>query len=322
MMGGLYYKSDMRKDLSCNFTEITDFQAPELEAYARLSENELKHYYEPHGGLFVAESALVTERALAAGYEPVSLLLEYKQAEIALREMEKSKQPAESADPDEGAGVKNDGASTEGVSNAAGILREFAEKWPEAPVYIAPPEVLEQITGYHLARGVLCLMKRKAMQPVEELCRGMKRVAVLEKVMNPTNLGAIFRSAAALGMEAVLLSPGCTDPLYKRSARVSMGTVFQVPWTVLGAGWIEELSGLGFKLAAFALTDDTVSIRDKGLNSEEKLAVVLGSEGPGLAQETIEACDYTIKIPMSHGVDSLNVAAASAVAFWQLGLHD
>ena len=322
MMGGLYYKSGMRKDLPCNFTEITDFQAPELEAYARLSENELKHYYEPHGGLFVAESALVTERALAAGYEPVSLLLEYKQAEIALREMERSKQPAESADPDEGAGVKNDGASTEGVSNAAGILREFAEKWPEAPVYIAPPEVLEQITGYHLARGVLCLMKRKAMQPVEELCRGMKRVAVLEKVMNPTNLGAIFRSAAALGMEAVLLSPGCTDPLYKRSARVSMGTVFQVPWTVLGAGWIEELRGLGFKLAAFALTYDTVSIRDKALNAEEKLAVVLGSEGPGLAQETIEACDYTIKIPMSHGVDSLNVAAASAVAFWQLGLND
>ncbi len=292
-----------------NFTEITDFRAPELEAYARLSENELKHYYEPHGGLFVAESALVTERALNAGYEPVSLLLEYKQAEGAFSQ----------ADP-AGAG-ENAKGFTEGVSNAGGILRQFAEKWPDAPVYVAPPEVLEQITGYHLARGVLCLMKRRPMQPAEEICRGLKRVAVLEKVMNPTNLGAIFRSAAALGMEAVLLTPGCTDPLYKRSARVSMGTVFQVPWTLLPEDWIGSLKALGFKLAAFALTDDTVSIRDEALNTEEKLAVVLGSEGPGLMPETIAASDYTIKIPMSHGVDSLNVAAASAVAFWQLGIH-
>jgi len=261
-------------------TEITDLSAPEMEAYARLSENELRHYYEPHGGLFVAESALVTERALDAGCEPVSLLLEHKQAEG-------------------------------GAAYLAGRC--------DVPVYTAAPELLEQLTGYHLARGVLCLMKRPELKPVEELCRGMKRVAVLEAVMNPTNLGAVFRSAAALGMEAVLLTPGCTDPLYKRSARVSMGTVFQVPWTKLGNDWIGQLKGLGFKLAAFALNSDTVSIRDEALNAEEKLAVVLGSEGPGLKPETIAAADYTIKIPMSHGVDSLNVAAASAVAFWQLG---
>jgi len=260
--------------------EIRELSAPELEPYARLSENELKHYYEPHGGLFVAESALVIERAMDAGCEAVSLLVEHKQLE----------------------------------GGAAALIERT-----DVPVYTAAPELLEQLTGYHLARGVLCLMKRPELKPLEELCAGMKRVAVLEAVMNPTNLGAIFRSAAALGMEAVLLSPGCTDPLFKRSARVSMGTVFQVPWTKLGDDWMERLKGLGFKLAAFALTDDTVSIRDPELNAEERLAVVLGSEGPGLRPETIRACDYTIKIPMQHGVDSLNVAAASAVAFWQLG---
>jgi len=260
--------------------EIRELSAPELEPYARLSENELKHYYEPHGGLFVAESALVIERAMDAGCEAVSLLVEHKQLE----------------------------------GGAAALIERT-----DVPVYTAAPELLEQLTGYHLARGVLCLMKRPELKPLEELCAGMKRVAVLEAVMNPTNLGAIFRSAAALGMEAVLLSPGCTDPLFKRSARVSMGTVFQVPWTKLGDDWMERLKGLGFKLAAFALTDDTVSIRDPELNAEERLAVVLGSEGPGLRLETIRACDYTIKIPMQHGVDSLNVAAASAVAFWQLG---
>ena len=260
--------------------EITDLSVPELEPYARLSENELRHYFEPHGGLFVAESALVVERALDGGCEPVSLLVEHKQ-----------------------------------ISGGAASLIERCD----VPVYTAAPEILEQLTGYHLARGVLCLMRRPALPPAEELCCGMRRIAVLEAVMNPTNLGAIFRSAAALGMEAVLLTPGCTDPLYKRSARVSMGTVFQMPWTKLGEDWIGKLKGMGFKLAAFALTDDTVSIRDPGLNAEERLAVVLGSEGPGLKPETIAEADYTIKIPMYHDVDSLNVAAASAVAFWQLG---
>ena len=260
--------------------EIRELSAPELEPYARLSENELRHYFEPHGGLFVAESALVIERAMDAGCEAVSLLVEHKQVQ----------------------------------GGAASLIERT-----DVPVYTAAPELLEQLTGYHLARGVLCLMKRPELKTPEELCARMKRVAVLEAVMNPTNLGAIFRSAAALGMEAVLLSPGCTDPLYKRSARVSMGTVFQVPWTKLKDDWKEQLKSLGFKLAAFALTDDTVSIRDQKLNAEERLAVVLGSEGPGLKAETIRACDYTIKIPMQHGVDSLNVAAASAVAFWQLG---
>ena len=267
--------------------EITSVHAPELEAYARLSENELRHYYEPHGGLFVAESALVTERALDAGCQPVSLLLERKQYE----------------------------------NGAGGLTSRFA-KYPDLPVYVAEEEILEQITGYHLARGVLCLMRRKELPSAIDLCRGMRRIAVLERVMNPTNLGAVFRSAAALGMEAVLLTPGCTDPLYKRSARVSMGTVFQIPWTILQEPWIPMLKEQGFRIAAFALSHDTVSITDKALNEEEKLAVVLGSEGPGLDPETIAAADYTIRIPMSHGVDSLNVAAASAVAFWQLGLHE
>ena len=287
----------MINDHGSRLTEVTDLSDPVLEPYARLSENELRHYFEPHGGLFVAESALVVERALDGGCEPVSLLVEHKQV----------------------------------TGGAAGLIARC-----KVPVYTAAPELLEQLTGYHLARGVLCLMRRPALPSVEELCAGrpghkvsskdgccvgMRRVAVLEAVMNPTNLGAIFRSAAALGMEAVLLAPGCTDPLYTRSARVSMGTVFQIPWTKLGEDWIGQLKGLGFKLAAFALTDDTVSIRDPQLNAEERLAVVLGSEGPGLKPETIAASDYTIRIPMYHGVDSLNVAAASAVAFWQLGLH-
>ena len=197
------------------------------------------------------------------------------------------------------------------------MLARF-EAFPDLPIYVAKPEILEQITGYHLARGVLCLMRRRESPAAQELCKSMKRVAVLEKVMNPTNLGAIFRSAAALGVEAVLLTPGCTDPLYKRSARVSMGTVFQIPWTILPENWIGLLRKSGFKIAAFALRHDTVSITDPNLNEEERLAVVLGSEGPGLDEQTIASADYTIRIPMAHGVDSLNVAAASAVAFWQL----
>ena len=265
-------------------TEIKDVNAPELTMYARLSENELRHYYEPDLGLFVAESALVTGRALDAGYEPVSLLLDYKQAE----------------------------------SGAGGLLPRF-EAYPELPIYTARSEILEQITGYHLARGVLCLMRRKIFPPVGPVCSGKRRIVVLEKVMNPTNLGAVFRSAAALGMEAVLLTPGCADPLYKRSARVSMGTVFQIPWTVLPDNWMDILKREGFAIASFALRNDTVSITDPALNAEVKLAVVLGSEGPGLDEETIASSDYTIRIPMAHGVDSLNVAAASAVAFWQLG---
>ena len=266
--------------------EITDFSDPNLDAFARQTERQLMNRDKPEEGLFIAESPLVIHRALDAGYEPVTLLMERRHIE------------GQAADVIERCGV---------------------------PVYTAPMEVLEQITGYKLTRGVLCAMRRKALPTVEEICRAARRIVVLEDVMNPTNVGAIFRSAAALGMDAVLLTPACSDPLYRRSARVSMGTVFQIPWTHIGASvadWphpgLDRLRALGFKTAAMALEDDSVSIDDPALLSEERLAVILGTEGDGLAARTIADCDYTVRIPMSHGVDSLNVAAASAVAFWQL----
>ena len=265
--------------------EITDLSVPELDVYARLSEGQLLHYYEPDPGLFIAESPKVIGRALDAGYEPVSLLMEPEHVEGEAREV---------------------------VSRCGGI-----------PVYTAEARIL---TGFQLTRGVLCAMRRRRLPDAASLCAGARRVAVLENVMNPTNVGAIFRSAAALGMDAVLLTPGCSDPLYRRAARVSMGTVFQVPWTFFDqkeALWPEKGMGalreLGFKTAAMALKRDSVSIDDPALLAEERLAVVLGTEGDGLAAETIADCDYTVMIPMAHGVDSLNVAAASAVAFWALG---
>ena len=265
--------------------EIMDFQAPELDVYARLTENQLINRADPHNGLFIAESPNVIDRALDAGYVPVSLLLERKHIE----------------------------------GQAAGILARCGD----IPVYTAPLPVLTQLTGFPLTRGVLCAMRRPSLPSVEEICAGARRIAVLENIMNPTNLGAIFRSAAALNMDAVLLTPACCDALYRRCVRVSMGTVFQVPWTYLETDWpspgLEQLRALGFRTAAMALTENSVSIRDPRLLAEERLAIVLGTEGDGLAQETIAHCDYTVKIPMSHGVDSLNVAAASAVAFWVLG---
>lgn len=261
--------------------EITDFSAKELDPYARLTEAELKHFYEPDGGLFIAESPKVIERALNAGCEPVSLLLE--------------------------------------KSHISGEAKDIVSRCSNIHIYTAEFDVITKLTGFKLTRGALCLMKRPALPQLKDVCFEAKRVAVLENVMNPTNVGAIFRSAAALGMDAVLLTEGCSDPLYRRSSRVSMGTVFQVPWTFAGADWIKELSELGFKTAAMALDDNSVSIDEPALLSEEKLAVVLGTEGDGLAAKTIASCDYTVKIPMSHEVDSLNVAAASAVAFWQLG---
>lgn len=270
-----------------NWIEITDFNAPELDAYARASELQLLRYYEPKPGLFIGESPKVIERALKAGYEPVSFLVEHRDLE----------------------------------GEAAGILEYFSE----IPVYTAEYEVITKLTGYALTRGMLCLMKRKRLSSVEEVCRNARRIAILENVVNPTNVGAIFRSAAALHMDAVLLTPGCSDPLYRRAARVSMGTVFQIPWTFFDKkiSWPEKgmeiLQELGFKTAAMALCDDSVGIDDPELLEEEKLAVILGTEGDGLAAQTIADCDYTVKIPMSHGVDSLNVAAASAVAFWELG---
>ena len=264
--------------------EISDFSAPELDVYARLTENQLLNRADPKNAMFVAESPLVIGRAMDAGCVPLSFLMEPKHIE--------------------GRGHE--------------ILARCAD---DVPVYTAPLEVLTQLTGFHLTRGMLCCMLRPALPALSELCAASRRVAVLENAMNPTNIGAIFRSAAALGMDAVLLTAAGSDPLYRRAARVSMGTVFQVPWTYLpeDADWQDVLHSYGFKTAAMALRDDSLSIADPRLREVEKLAVVLGTEGDGLASETIAACDYTVKIPMSHGVDSLNVAAASAVAFYQLG---
>ena len=261
--------------------EITDFNAPELDAYARLTEAQLLNKDHPGDGMFIAESPIVIERALDAGYEPVSFLVEKRQIE--------------------------------------GEAKELLERCPEIPVYTAEFDVLTQLTGFKLTRGMLCLMHRKSLFDLKTVCEGKRRIVVLENVMNPTNIGAIFRSAAALNMDAVLLTSGCSNPLYRRAIRVSMGTVFQVPWTFAPEDWQNQLRKLGFETAAMALTDDSISLRDPALSKVEKLAIVMGTEGEGLAKETISNCDYTIKIPMSHGVDSLNVAAASAVAFWQLG---
>ena len=263
-----------------NLITLTDFSAPELDVYARLTEAQLLNRHNLKEGLFIAESPKVIDRALNAGYEPVSFL-------------------ADSA-------------------NLRGETLEVIERCGEIPVYTAPFQVLTQLTGYHLTRGMLCAMRRRELPSVAEICASARRVAVLEDVMNPTNLGAIFRSAAALGMDAVLLTPGCSDPLYRRSARVSMGTVFQVPWTWLSPDWLTELKSYGFSSCAMALRDDSYAVDDPALREIQKLAVVLGTEGEGLADETIARCDYTVKIPMYHGVDSLNVAAASAVAFWEL----
>ena len=264
-----------------DFIEITDFQDPELDVFARLTEAQLLNRFEPKKGMFIAESPKVIQRALAAGCKPAKLLVER--------------------------------------SHCNQEAMEAIEDCGDVPVYTAPLPVLTQLTGFQLTRGMLCAMFRPALRKPEQVLQGARRVAVLEDVMNPTNLGAIFRSAAALNMDAVLLTPACTDPLYRRCARVSMGTVFQVPWAYLGENWMDLLRRAGFKTAAMALTDDSVSIDHPALAAEEKLAIVLGTEGDGLAPRTIAACDYTVKIPMSHGVDSLNVAAASAVAFWQLG---
>ena len=270
-----------------NVIEITDFTAPELDVYARLTEAQLLNREEPAKGLFIAESPKVIERALDAGCQPVSLLMERKHID----------------------------------SQAKDVIARCGD----IPVYTSDLDILTKLTGFQLTRGVLCAMRRPQLKSVEETLQDAKRIVILENVMNPTNVGAIFRSAAALGMDAVLLTPGCSNPLYRRAARVSMGTVFQIPWTFIGSemsDWpesgMEKLRSLGFKTAAMALRDDSVSIDDPKLLAEEKLAIILGSEGDGLTNDTIADCDYTVKIHMYHDVDSLNVAAASAVAFWQL----
>lgn len=263
-----------------NVIRIEDFSAQELDVYARLTEAQLMNRFDPNNAMFIAESPKVIMRALDAGYTPVSILVE--------------------------------------ENRMVGEAQEAIDRCGDVPVYTASMDVLTQLTGYRLTRGLLCAMRRTPLPTVEQVLQNARRIAVLEEVMNPTNIGAIFRSAAALGMDAVVLTPGCSDPLYRRSARVSMGTVFQVPWTFLPENWQEVLKEQGFQTAAMALTDDSLSIDDPRLAAVDKLAIVLGTEGDGLAQTTISGCDYTVKIPMYHGVDSLNVAAASAVAFWQL----
>lgn len=271
-----------------NIYEITDFAAPELDVYARLTENQLLNRHEPEKGIFIAESPKVVERALDAGYEPLSLLLEKKHIE----------------------------------GQAAAVIARCGD----IPVYTAEFDVLTNLTGFPLTRGVLCAMRRPALPAVEGVCANARRIAILENIMNPTNIGAIFRSAAALNIDAVLLTPACSNPLYRRAIRVSMGTVFQIPWTYIGTketDWprsgMQLLKDLGFKTAAMALKQDSINIDNEKLMAEDKLAIILGTEGDGLSTQTIADCDYTVCIPMSHGVDSLNVAAASAIAFWQLG---
>lgn len=271
-----------------NIIEITDFSALELDIYARLTEAQLLNRDNPAEGMFIAESPKVIERALDAGYVPVSLLLERK--------------------------------------HITGEAKDIIKRCGNIPVYTADFEVLTQLTGFPLTRGALCAMHRPSLPTISDVCHNARRIAILENVMNPTNVGAIFRSAAALNMDAILLTSGCSNPLYRRAIRVSMGTVFQIPWTFIGNDslkWPEDgidlLHKMGFKTAAMALNNNSVSIDDPELMTEDKIAIILGTEGDGLADTTIANCDYTVRIPMSHGVDSLNVAAASAVAFWQLG---
>ncbi len=263
-----------------NIIEITDFLAPELDVYARLSEVQLLNREFPEKGLFIAESPKVIERALDAGYEPVSCLMEKRHIE--------------------------------------GEGKQILARIGDVPVFCAEFDILTQLTGFKLTRGMLCAMKRKSLPCVKEVCANKKRIVILDKVMNPTNVGAIIRSAAALGMDAVILTPGCSDPLYRRAARVSMGTVFQIEWTFSDDESLDEIKALGFKTVAMALKDNSLSINDPRLTAENKLAVIMGTEGDGLSDSTISDCDFTVKIPMYHGVDSLNVAAASAVAFYQL----
>lgn len=266
---------------------ITDINDSRLSIFTHTSETELAHYYEPKPGLFLAESLKVLERAIAGGYEPVTALVE--------------------------------------KSKAAEVLALLSD-YPDLNIFCAEFEVLTQITGYHMTGGVLCIMKRRILPSLDKICEGKTRIAILEDVVNPTNVGAIVRNAAALSIDAIIFSPGCADPLYKRAIRVSMGTIFQIPWTITDGkaeSWQEEimprLKSMGFATVAMALKEDSVSISDEHIHNEKKLAILLGSEGNGLKDATLDKCDYTVMIPMSHGVDSLNVAAASALAFWELG---
>lgn len=276
-----------------NIIHINNFNAPELDIYARLSEVQLLRFYEPNTGIFIAESPKVIERALNAGYEPISFLMEEKHLE------------------------------TEG--------KDILVRCENVPVYTSSFEILTQLTGFQLTRGMLCAMRRTSLPALKTICENAHRIAVLDNITNPTNIGAIFRSAAAMNIDAVLLTQACSDPLYRRAIRVSMGCVFQIPWTFIpsvslsdmhSSSYVKTLQNIGFKTAALALTDNSVSIDNASLMAEDKLAIILGNEGEGLPSDTISDCDYTVKIPMKNGIDSLNVAAASAVAFWQLKYKD
>ena len=306
-----------------NIIEIKDLDAPELQIYYNLNEAQLFHYFEPKPGIFIAESPKVIKRALDAGCVPMSFLMEKKHVKTQAKEILARCEKLQSQDLKQTDKMEAENGNS---SMAAEHDIPVCTAECEIPVYIAEIEMLAKITGYQLTRGMLCAMYRPTLPSVEQLCKNARRVAILENVVNPTNVGAIFRSAAALGMDAVLLTSACADPLYRRASRVSMGTVFQIPWTYFdkNACWpdgaMDVLHKLGYKTAAMALRDDSVSIDDEKMMAEEKLAIVLGTEGDGLADHTIADCDYTVKIPMTHGVDSLNVAAASAVAFWQLGM--
>ena len=265
-----------------NIIQITDFADPALDVYARTTENQLLNRANPDEGIFIAESPYVINLALQAGCQPLSVLAE-----------------------------------------TGALSQPVLQKCKGIPIYTADNALLQQLTGFKLTLGLLCAMRRPAPRTVESVCRGAGRLAVLEHVMNPTNVGAIMRSAAALGMDGVLLSDDCADPLYRRASRVSMGTVFQIPWAYFDKGEpyknIERLRSLGFQSVAMALREDSLSLRDPLLQQIPRLAIVMGSEGEGLTDRTISACDHTVMIPMAYGVDSLNVAGASALAFWQLG---
>lgn len=270
-----------------NIIPIQDLDLPELDVYARLTENQLRNRLEPEKGVFIAQTQKVVEYALKSGYEPISMLAE--------------------------------------ASQFANQTHEILPLLWDTPIYIAEQSLLKQLTGYALTRGILCAMRRRPLPDMQQLCANAQRIAVLDGIVDGTNVGAIIRSAAALGMDAVLVTSTCCDPLNRRAVRVSMGTVFQIPWTIVQSGpkgssqpWVSALHQMGYKIAAMALRQDSVSLEDRSLLEQPKLAVVLGGEGWGLSENTIESCDYTVLIPMSHGVDSLNVAAASAVAFWQL----
>ena len=314
--------------------KIADLNVPGLEIFHELSEPSLFHYFEPEPGVFIAESPMIIQRAVDAGYEPICVLVEDRSEDFIVKILEQSgiKRPVDTLDTKMDKRIPEQSGITELVDTTDTTRNKRIPEMPgiarlgeacgdaELPIYVAPLEELKKITGFHLTRGILCAMRRKRLPSVEDIICDARRVVILDSVMNPTNAGAIFRSAAALGMDAVLLTKGSADPLYRRAARVSMGTVFQIPWTFLDQ-WPEDITLLkrhGFTVAAMSLADDSVSLRDFKVSRDARIALVMGTEGPGLPKETIRRCDLSVRISMAHGVDSLNVAAASAVAFWSI----